>query len=339
MSSILLPPAEAVRRLLIWHQGALGDLLLAGPALAAIHRHYPQARITALGHPERWQLFAQNLPLEAIWDSSAAIWSNLFSEAALAPMLKQRLAAFDLALVFSPRQQPRLAARLTLAGIAAVGWIPAFPPAGNGRLPVEALQAEYCARLGLEISDQPCRLAWGKDDAAAALELMGNGSWLAVAPGSGHACKNWPLSHFYELARALAWEHRLRVVWLAGPAEQGMIPYLGALAAAQGHLLLTRQPLSKLTAILSRCRLYLGNDSGLTHLAAASGAGGVLALFGPTDPEIWAPKGVQVRVLSGSCPQAPCSHGREIPCTQPRCLQNLAPEAVMTLAAEMLQGA
>ena len=52
-----LPPA-AVQRILIWHQGALGDLLVAGPALAALSRHYAGARITALGHPERWGLLA-----------------------------------------------------------------------------------------------------------------------------------------------------------------------------------------------------------------------------------------------------------------------------------------
>ena len=50
--------------MLIWHQGALGDLLLAGPALAALSRHYAGARITALGHPERWGLYARSLPLD-----------------------------------------------------------------------------------------------------------------------------------------------------------------------------------------------------------------------------------------------------------------------------------
>ena len=45
-----LPPPAAVRHILIWHQGGLGDLLLAGPALAAVSRHYPEARLTALGH-------------------------------------------------------------------------------------------------------------------------------------------------------------------------------------------------------------------------------------------------------------------------------------------------
>ena len=101
--------------------------------------------------------------------------------------------------------------------------------------------------------------------------FSGAAAWLAVAPGSGQAGKNWPLAHYYEVSRALAWEYKLGVVWLAGPAEAAWLPYLTALAAAQGHVLLAGAPLARVAAVLSRCRLFLGNDSGLTHLAAALG--------------------------------------------------------------------
>ena len=337
MSSIL-PPSETVRRLLIWHQGALGDLLLAGPALVAISRHYPQARFTALGHPERWGLLSRSLPLDAVWDSHEALWANLFSDAALSPRLRDRLAPFQLALVFSPGPQERLQERLAQAGIPAVAWILSFPAAGNGGAPVAVLQAQHLAGLGIKVQGEPFRLDVRPDRGWAAAGIQGSGPWLAVAPGSGQACKNWPLSHYYELTRLLAWEHRLQVVWLAGPAEAALLPYLRALAAAQGHALLAQQPLERLARVLARCRLYLGNDSGLTHLAAAAGTGGVLAFFGPTDPAVWAPPGNQVRVLAGACPRRPCARGREIPCARPQCLQDLAPAEAAAVAAEMLQG-
>ena len=141
-------------------------------------------------------------------------------------------------------------------------------------------------------------------------ELPGPGPWLAVAPGSGQPRKNWPLAHYYEVSRALGWEYGLKVVWLAGPGEEAMLPYLEALAQAQGHLLLAHRPLARVARVLSRCRLYIGNDSGLTHLAAAVGKPEVLALFGPTDPRVWAPLGPHVRTLAGPCPEAPCAVGR-----------------------------
>ena len=337
MSANELPPPEAVQKILIWHQGALGDLLLAGPALLAWRRHYPRARITALGQMERWALLGPTLELEAVWDSAGALWAPLFQSAStLPPALKERLAPFQLALVFSPQPHPTLLARLTQAGIAAVHWLPSWPAAGKE--PVRAFLAAHLARLGLTVSLEPFRLIIGGGWQDQAPSLPGSGPVLAVAPGSGHPLKNWPLAHYYEVTRALAWQHKLRVAWLAGPGEEPILPYLKGLTAAQDHLLLMGLPLTAVAATLARCRLYLGGDSGLTHLAAAVGVPGILALFGPTDPGVWAPEGEGIRVLRTPCPQAPCATAREITCPDPQCLENLAPDLVLEAAAALLAG-
>lgn len=332
-----LPRPEAVQKILIWHQGALGDLLLAGPALLALRRHYPQARITALGQPQLWALLSPTLSLEAVWDSAAAAWAPLFlADAPLPPNLQERLAPCQLALVFSPRPHPTLLARLAQAGIAAVHWLPSFPTAGEDA--VGTLLAAALARLGVAPVAASFHLLLGADWPDQAPQLSGPGPFLAVAPGSGQACKNWPLAHYYELTRSLAWQHGLQIIWLAGPAEGPILPYLQGLAAAQDHLLLAHLPLTAVAATLARCRLYLGGDSGLTHLAAAVGVPGVLALFGPTDPRVWAPRGENVRVLTAPCPQAPCAAAREISCPEPRCLQDLTVEQVVAGATALLQG-
>ena len=334
MSPTRLPPAAAVARLLIWHQGALGDLLLAGPALAALSRHYAGARITALGHPERWGLYSRSLPLDAVWDSGAARWACLFSDGDVPPAIKAHLAGFQLALVFSPHPQTILPDRLHQAGIPAVHWLPSFPEKGVEA--VSALQARQLGGLGLHYAPGPFKLAMEPYPDEGIAELPGPGPWLAVAPGSGQPRKNWPLAHYYELSRALGWEYGLKVVWLAGPGEEAMLPYLEALAQAQGHLLLAHRLLARVARVLSRCRLYIGNDSGLTHLAAAVDKPEVLALFGPTDPRVWAPLGPRVRTLTGACPQAPCAVGRTIACPETGCLNALAPETVLAVAAQVL---
>jgi heptosyltransferase III len=334
MSTTLLPPPASVDRLLIWHQGALGDLLLAAPALEAISGHFSQARFTAFGHPERWSLLTSSLPLDEIWDSSQSQWAPLFGEEALPPKLAARLARFQLAMIFSPRPHGELQTHLHQAGIPAVQWLPAFPETGTDA--VADLQAGHLAALGLHYQPAPFKLTLRNNPAEAPAALPGPGPWLAVAPGSGQARKNWPLSHYYEVSRALAWEFNLQVLWLAGPAEELILPYLQGLAQAQGQVLMANRPLDQVARMLSHCRLYLGNDSGLTHLAAAVAGPDVLALFGPTDPRVWAPLGPQVHPLTVPCPQAPCAAGRLIPCPEAVCLEALSPEAVLAAAAHLL---
>jgi heptosyltransferase-3 len=333
MFAPVLPPPAGVDHLLIWHQGALGDLLLAGSALAALSRYYAGVRITALGHPERWGLYSRSLPLDEIWDSGEARWVHLFSDGDVPSPIRERLARFQLALVFSPHPQATLPARLHQAGIPAVHWVPSFPETGAEA--VAALQARHLAGLGLAYVPGPVKLEVEPRLDEDRPELVGPGPWLAVAPGSGQVRKNWPLAHYYEVSQALGWEYGLQVVWLAGPGEREMLPYLRALAEAQGQLLLAQRPLAQVARVLSRCRLYIGNDSGLTHLAAAVGEPAVLALFGPTDPRVWAPLGPQVRTLTAPCPQAPCAVGRTITCPESRCLEALAPETVLAAAAQM----
>jgi heptosyltransferase-3 len=330
----LLPRSEVVQKILIWHQGALGDLLLAGPALTALSRHYSGARLTALGNPERWNLLALSLPLEAVWDSGEARWGSLFEAGALPPPIQLRLARFQLALVFSPHPQTFLLDRLRQAGIPRVHWLPSFSETEVEA--VAALQARHLAALGLHYAPVAFRLKVGLPQDENPPELPGPGPWLAVAPGSGHPFKNWPLAHFYEVSRALSWEYGLGVVWLAGPAEEALLPYLEALAEAQGQILLANRPLARLAQVLSRCRLYLGNDSGLTHLAAALAGPEVLALFGPSDPRVWAPLGPHVQTLTAPCPQAPCTSGRTITCPEPDCLRELSPDTVLAAAAKLL---
>jgi heptosyltransferase-2 len=328
-----LPP-PAAQRILIWHQGALGDLLLAGPALAALSRHYAGARITALGHPERWGLLALSLPLDEVWDSGEARWVHLFSDGEVPPPIRERLARFQLALIFSPHPQALLQDRLRLAGIPAVHWLPSFPETDGEA--VAALQARHLAGLGLNYVPGPFKLEMGPDIEADLPELPGPGPWIAVAPGSGSLGKNWPLTHYYEVSRALGWEYGLRVVWLAGPAEGKMLPYLGPLAKAQGQLLLANRPLARVARVLSHCRLYIGNDSGLTHLAAAVAGPEVLALFGPTDPRVWAPLGLHVRTLRAPCPVTPEAVNGTVSGPGTRGLNALSPETVLAAAAQAL---
>jgi ADP-heptose:LPS heptosyltransferase len=106
-------------------------------------------------------------------------------------------------------------------------------------------------------------------------------NFAVIHPFSGSPRKNWPLDNFRRLARGL--ERRMPVRWCAGP-EDPPLP--------DAHRL---DDLYELACWLAQASLYIGNDSGITHLAAAVGTP-VLAIFGPTDPAVWAPRGPHVRI-------------------------------------------
>jgi len=105
--------------------------------------------------------------------------------------------------------------------------------------------------------------------------------FAVIHPFSGSPRKNWPIHSYRDLARRLPYP----VSWCAGPAEQ--------LADAVRF-----ENLMDLACWIRTARVYIGNDSGITHLAAAAGAS-VVAIFGPTDPAVWAPRGRLTRVVSG----------------------------------------
>ena len=105
--------------------------------------------------------------------------------------------------------------------------------------------------------------------------------YAVIHPFSGSARKNWPLGKFRALSKKL--ERIMPVRWCAGEDDP---PLAGAVRIDN---------LYELACWLAKARLYIGNDSGITHLAAAVGTP-VLALFGPTDPRVWAPRGSHVRV-------------------------------------------
>ena len=105
------------------------------------------------------------------------------------------------------------------------------------------------------------------------------GDFAVIHPFSGGPRKNWPLENFRELAARLP----LAVQWSAGPGE----PLDHAMRF---------DDLYRLGCWLSTARVYIGNDSGISHLAAAVGTP-VVAIFTCTDPRIWAPRSAHVTVL------------------------------------------
>jgi hypothetical protein len=267
---------------LLARAGALGDLLLLRRAIAALvsagHRASllaPAAPAAALLGPRE---IAENLP----WDG--AEMATLLAGGTTGGRVEAALGAAD-AVVAYTRSAPVLEA-LGRRARRLVARDPA-PPAGGPH--ASEWLAEALAPLGVDARREPPALLFTEAERLEA-ETLTSGMpprFLAVHPGSGSPAKNWPFDRFSEAARRLSSGRPWLLV--LGPAEGDVRPPPGA-RLARGL------PLRTLGAVLARAGLFLGNDSGVSHLAAACGTR-TLALFGPTDPAQWAPAGRAVLTL------------------------------------------
>jgi ADP-heptose:LPS heptosyltransferase len=179
----------------------------------------------------------------------------------------------------------------------ALGWlVPTRARARMRHLPGHKT-VQLAAVLGVD--PPPLPVTWtAPEDRAQAAALLGAGPLIALGPTANWAGKVWPAERFVALFQALAAQALpgARPVVLAGPgaAEAAMAaPVLAALPDAID--LCGRLTLPEAAAVLARCELFVGNDSGLMHLAAAAGAP-TLGLFGPTPADEYGPAGRRTAV-------------------------------------------
>ena len=121
---------------------------------------------------------------------------------------------------------------------------------------------------------------------------------IAFHPGAGKAPNRWPAWQFAEVANTLAREFRAMVLVTSGPMDDQPTAEMEA-ALDVGFKVLKNQYIRTVASILKSADLVISNDTGIMHVAGAVGTP-VLSLFGPTDPEQWAPIGAQNRYIQGA---------------------------------------
>jgi heptosyltransferase III len=252
-------------RTLAIRPGAIGDLIVSLPALECLRSEYLEVWTSAA-----------TVPLIRFADRARSISStgiDLLGVAEPPPGLLEELRGFDRIVSWYGANRPDFMELTRSLGLP-IQFLRALPLEGGGLHAVDFYLAQVDA-LGAASRKAP-------SDGIPRIPSSGpRGNFAVIHPFSGSPRKNWPLEKFRVLARGI--ERVMPVEWCAGPEDPRLD---GAVRIAD---------LYELACWLGRARLYVGNDSGITHLAAAAGAP-VLALFGPTDPEVWAPRGPNVRV-------------------------------------------
>lgn len=283
-------------RILIIRGGAIGDFILTLPAIRLIRENFPDCHLEILGYRHIAALAEGRFYAHATRSIEYGPLAAFFNpRAELDPELCEYFSGFQQVVSYIYDPDKLFEGGLRRAGVKNL-------LTGSPKLTDETHAAKQLARpleqLALWLEDPAAAFFPTNADLAAAEARLGatNGPWIALHPGSGGARKNWPLENWKELYRAMKDCHpQAHFLVVGGESDTER---LGALRADAENrtTFLENLPLPELGAVLSRCALFVGHDSGISHLAAAAGAP-CLLLFGPTDPDVWAPANPGVSVL------------------------------------------
>ena len=289
---------SAQPRILVIRGGAIGDFILTLPAIRLLRENFPATHLEILGYRHIIALAEGRAYADATRSIEYGPMAGFFvPHAELAPDLADYFASFQQVVSYLFDPDGFFEANLRRAGVK--NLLPAY-----AKLDDSAHAAHQLARplqsLALYLEDHAATVHPSAGDRAFADAFLGadEAPLVALHPGSGSPRKNWPLENWLALGGwMLTRQPQPRLLLIGGEADHGQLDTLAAAWRGKPILMARDLALPHLAALLARCRLYLGHDTGISHLAAAAGAPSLL-LFGPTDPAIWAPANPQVTVLS-----------------------------------------
>lgn len=352
---------EPPRRILVVKLDHLGDVLLSLPALERLRRAFPHADVTALvgswakplmvGHPSVDRVLTYDFFDPVAPQLHRKLTPDVCAEVAawLGPMRFDL--AIDLRWHVHTREFLRLSGARRTAGFGNVDEFPwltlalsyerTTPRQAPRRHVVQelthladAVAAAYRLPVYPRVESLP-------EEQAAADRLLdrvlpaGSGPLVGIHPGAGNAIKCWPPEHFARLAGRCVEELRARVVVFAGPGEADQA---GQVVRRARHPQSVASLAGKLTvreflAAVRRCDLFVGNDSGPTHLAASAGVPTLAVFSGAVHPAQWGPLGPAAAAVRRAVVCSPCYLSNRLDCPRSlACLRDLDPEQVWEAA-------
>jgi len=354
------------RRILVVKLADVGDALTATPAVRALRQRFPDAGLDVLVSPHAAPIFVRSpwvdevIPFQkARYDSPGGAFSLPSIAAAFRLGGELRRRRYDVLVLLhhlTTRWGALKYAALALASGAGVragldngrGWFLTHRAADEGFGHMHEIR--YCLQVagsvGASVEDARMEMPLLPEERTWAEEqLPGGGPWVAIHPGSGafSAARRWPSRSFAEVADALA-ERGARIVLVGGRGEEDIGKSVEAAMACPARSLVGRTTLGQLTAVLERAALFVGNDSGVMHLAVATETP-VVAIFGPSNAQAWGPypfvenpvghvTDVRNVVLRSDLPCSPCLYrGRRLGlregCAERPCMHGVTPREVL----------
>ena len=318
--------------IVIIHPGSLGDSLLALAGIRGLRNLFLQHRLIWMGSAEMGRLLMDCQEVDDALSLDGPFFSQLyFPFDQWGGRLKQILAQCTHCVAWITDDDGFLEENLKAFGIRCV--IVQSPRSSLlSSFHTEQRYLEILEPWGLTapIQNDQLTLSSPLEDSFSSTNFNGPtkapySQLIVIHPGSGSSQKCADPSLLAEMARNLIQSTNRTLVILGGPADEQHVQNMLREMRPETYHLVRDQPLSSVAYILSRAALYIGHDSGVSHLAAALGTP-TIAIFGPTDPAQWAPRGDHVSVVRGlSCE-----------CTNWKQVQECDPKPCLTLSVDII---
>ncbi len=311
------------KKLLIIHQGALGDFVLTFPALNCLKHAYHQVDAICQGKLGR---IAQELNLVENWyPLESAAFASLYLDdfSLIAPKVRTMLQAYDQIVLFSYSQQ--LENILNTITKHKTFRIPPRPDP-NEKVHVSEHIIQHLKSVKMIAQAYSLnQMGSHKTNAPDKMERGIHSSIVLMHPGSGSRRKNWPLSDFLKLAELLCLQG-MQPQFVLGPAEYDLAEGIAESRLKNMPIHIVSE-LEQVLQLVKTASGFIGNDSGISHLAAFTGLPTVV-VFGPSDPAIWKPIGRVVAVVSSELECSPCFEKGKNDCASMDCLRSISPDVI-----------
>ena len=296
-----------MNRVLVIRGGAIGDFILTLPSLKALRDAYPFAHIEILGYKHIAALAENRFYAQAVRSIEYGPLASFFAKNSELPAeLARYFASFDLIISYLYDPDRIFESNVRRCGVENLFCGPARIVETSDHAARQL--AQPIEQLGITVADLTEQIFLSVDDRRFVQEFLRSSLQpiVAIHPGSGSEKKNWPLENWIELLSSKHGVSRtkrelgpigkqLSVIVVSGEADNRQTAQLEDAWKDLDVRFAKNLPLPQLAAVLEHT-IFVGHDSGISHLAAAAGAKCIL-LFGPTDPSVWAPRNKNAQVL------------------------------------------
>ena len=309
------------KNLLIVHHGALGDVVATFPIITRLKKNYGRTDILCqlkLGElAQSLQVVDTHFPLES------AIFASLFTDN-VDPMVKSILCSYEVVLLFSNSVQlESVIGNITEKQVYRISPKPGIKRDIHITDYILSQLASY--RPFGSIAARTSHSALLPPNHPDRRDLHYDSLKVVLHPGAGSIKKCWPVSNFINLASLLNLKGK-QAVFVLGPAEHDMAEALERQDEHKSNIFKIDN-LIQLTSILKTAGGFVGNDSGVSHLAAFLGVPTVV-VFGPSDPVIWRPTGRSVCLIRPDLDCQPCFETNN-QCKELECFDGTTPKMVL----------